>query len=205
MIMTRTLNTCFFPILLVLLVSFTNAYRLGDVVDTTIRTDGSAEDVLRSQMPLFGRPSNAIFTDTPKRFSLSFEEGLRPIQWVDATDSRGQSLEKLEVTFLFSRSGEGAIHAISSRPTYTGSRAVPGTKKTFLVDYNWVEEEEVNPRAAGAVMLLTVFLACVAILVSSCTSGDSTEGKKHESVNQPDDVGQAYGGYSQPVGVPKWD
>jgi hypothetical protein len=183
--------------ILVLLAVSLDAYRVGDAVDTIVRTDASAEDALRSQMPLFGKTSSALFSGaTPKRFSLSFEEGLRPIPWVETADSKGQTLERLDVTFVYSRSGEGAIYGISSEPKY-GSSA-----DTFLVQYNWVEEEEVNPRAASAVMFAVVFLASVVMLISSCgVSLDEDATKREDQTGNP----VSYGGYDQPSGVPKWD
>lgn len=190
-------------LLFVLSVVSLDAYRLGDAVDTILRTDASADDVLRSQMPLFGQSSTAVFSSNQnnnnegfKHFSLSFEEGLRPLPWVNLVNPKGEMLQQLEVTFVYSRSGEGAIFGISSDAKY-GQRS-----DTFLVQYTWVEEAEVNPRAASAVMFLLVFLASVVMLISSCSLSieDESTGRESHSGSQV-----TYGGYEQPVGVPKWD
>jgi hypothetical protein len=189
-------------LLLLLTASRTDAYRVGDAIDTIARTDASAaQDVLRSQMPLFGRSSTAIFSPEHPggRFSLSFEEGLRPIPWVGTVDPKGRGLERLDVTFVYSQSGDGAIYGISSNPTYSnlGGRG-------FTVKYTWVEEEEVNLKAGGAVMLIVVLVACVAMLLSACTSGDDPE-KRDEQRGSGVSYGGA-GGYAQAQsGVPKWD
>ncbi|KAI2506645.1 hypothetical protein MHU86_7746 [Fragilaria crotonensis] len=196
--MTPIVVATTFLLLLLSIVSL-DAYRLGDAVDTILRTDSSADDVLRSQMPLFGQSTKALFTVgtlPSSHFSLSFEEGLRPLPWVNLMNSKGQMLQRLQVTFAYSRSGEGAIYGISSDATY-------GEKSdTFLVQYTWVEEGEVNPRAASAAIFLLVFLASVLMLISSCSlsiEGEST-GRDNRSGSHV-----AYGGYEQPVGVPKWD
>lgn len=186
--------------LLLLATSSINAYRIGDAIDTIAMSDSSAaQDVLRSQMPLFGRSSTAHFShrqESSSRFSLSFEEGLRPIPWVNIENSKGLRLERVEVTFVYSRSGDGAIYGISSEPTYSN---IGGD--SFLVQYKWVEEEEVNLKAGGAVLLIVVLVACVAILISSCS----------RDMEDPKEEGQrgntaTYGGYAQAQsGVPKWD
>lgn len=186
-------------LLLLLSVVSLDAYRLGNAVDTILRTDEGAVDVLRSQMPLFGQSTTAMFAveSLPSsHFSLSFEDGLRPLPWVNLDNSKGQTLQRLEVTFAYSRSGDGAIYGISSDPTY-------GDKSdTFVVQYSWVEEGEVNPRAASAVIFLLVFLASVLMLISSCSLSIESESAGHENYSGSH---VACGGYEQPVGVPKWD
>ena len=130
--------------------------------------------------------------------SLSFEEGLRPIPWFGTVNSKGQGLERLDVTFVYSQSGDGAIYGISSDATYSnlGGRG-------FTVKYNWVEEEEVNLKAGSAVMLTVVLVACVAMLLSACsTSGDDPK----ERDEQRGGAVSYGGGYAQEQsGVPKWD
>jgi hypothetical protein len=197
-IVTMMVPLLFKFILLLLVVSLDDAYKLGDAVDTIVLTDSNAEDALRSQMPLFGQPSTAMFQATKlTRFSLSFEEGVRPIPWVETVDAKGQTLEQLEVTFLFSRSGEGAIYGISSKPTY-GAHS-----DKFLVQYNWVEQEVVDPMAAIAIMFVMVVLVSVVMMISACgisIDGDVSGRESHIGANA-----SYSGGYEQPSTVPKWD
>ena len=185
-------------ILLLLVVSLDAAYKLGDAVDTIVLTDSNAEDALRSQMPLFGQPSTALFQgNTLTRFSLSFEDGIRPIPWVETIDSKGQTLERLEVTFIYSRSGEGAIYGISSNPIYGAS------SDKFVVQYNWVEQEVVDPMAAIIVMFVMVILASVVMMISACSISIDNDNKAREShIGANASYG---GGYEQSSAVPKWD
>eukprot|EP00545_Synedropsis_sp_CCMP1620_P010398 CAMPEP_0119008870 /NCGR_PEP_ID=MMETSP1176-20130426/3994_1 /TAXON_ID=265551 /ORGANISM="Synedropsis recta cf, Strain CCMP1620" /LENGTH=199 /DNA_ID=CAMNT_0006961279 /DNA_START=8 /DNA_END=607 /DNA_ORIENTATION=- len=199
MTITSMMQQLLAAFLLLLVTSTTHAYRVGDAIDTIARTDASAaQDVLRSQMPLFGRSSTAHFSPQQGRFSLSFEEGLRPIPWVNIIDSKGLGLERLEVTFLYSRSGDGAIYGISSDPTYSNLGG-----RSFTVQYNWVEEEEVNLKAGGATMMMVVLLACATMLLSSC--GSTGEDQKEREDQRGSEA--SYGGYAPQVqsGVPKWD
>ena len=199
--MTRSLpKTLLLLQVLLFFLSTLNAYRLGDAVDTILRTESSAEDVLRSQMPLFGQTSTALFTMsslTSPYFSLSFEEGLRPLPWFKLENSKGEMLERLEVTFVHSRSGDGAIFSVSGN-AYYGE-----ISDALLVQYNWIEEGDVDVKSASAVMLLLVLLASVLMLLSSCNLSIDDENYRRETSFSDQPVTSS--GYEQPIGVPKWD
>lgn len=168
------------------------SYRIGDVIDTVIRTETSAEDALRHQMPIFGISSTAGF-DVSEKFALAFEEGLRPLPFISA-----DTLDKLEVIFLYSKSG--TIHSISSTP-----HLIVGDSKSnhVRVHYKWIEEEDVDIVGAGAVMFIATFLATILMLIQACAGtsfddedGGSSHGAHGSSVQSS--TGAAYG-------VPKWD
>jgi hypothetical protein len=142
-----------------------SSYRVGDVVDTIIRTPEETTEALSSQMPLFGVPSNAVFFESPPRFSLAFQDAGIPLPWVEMS-SRKRQLDELIVTFVYSRSGDGAIHAISSEAKYEDAK--PGSEG-FRVRYEWVEEEEVDLRSGSAVMFLAVSIASIVILLQTCS------------------------------------
>lgn len=151
---------------------FCVAYRIGDTVDTLIRTSSGTSEALTRQMPLFGYSTDVAFTESPTRFSIAFEEGLHPLPWIELYDSRRHRLDVVEVTFIYSRSGDGTIHAISSEAKYKdASDEVDG----FRVRYKWVEEEEVDLVAGSAVMLLAVSIAVLIMMLQICgeTSGPS--------------------------------
>mmetsp|Transcript_11615 Transcript_11615/g.19674 ORF Transcript_11615/g.19674 Transcript_11615/m.19674 type:complete len:197 (+) Transcript_11615:841-1431(+) len=177
-----------------------SGYRVGDVVDTFIKTESKAEDVMRNQMPVFGASSKAVFNEMPQHFSLSFEEGLRPLPWVSTTNNQGMKLSDLEITFVYSKSGDGVIHSISSKPNF-GSQASGG----FEVRYHWVEEEEVDPQSGMTLMFLVTFLSCVVMLINSCAvvEEETAKQKRHDDDS---DIAYSYQASSVPTpGVPKWD
>lgn len=206
-IMTKSL--CFWLCLLVLF-RWSQAYRVGDVVDTFIKTEGGGgEDLMRHQMPVFGATTKSRFAERPLRFSLSFEEGLRPLPWVDTQNSMGQTLSNLEITFVYSKSGDGVIHSISSQPHYWNNPKIQG----FTVKYNWVEEEEVDPQSAMALMFMATFIATVVLLVNACgimgeESADQPQ-QQQPQTRQNVNAEMAYWHYqpsaSTATRVPKWD
>jgi hypothetical protein len=125
------------------LLGSTTAYRVGDAIDTDIRLASGTSDALRVQMPQFGVSSKANFRfpDLQDSFSLQFEDGLRGLPWVSLVKGyKGQALEKLVVTFVYSKSGGGAIHTVLSEPVYREAAARPQQGGSFQVEYNWVEE-----------------------------------------------------------------
>src|SRR5688572_589560 len=104
--------------IVVCLLSASNAYRIGDIVDTIMWSDAPSEDFTRSSMPRFGIPTTVQYPEMRRRFSLGFEEGLFAIPWIDVKTTRGEVLDKLVVNFIYSKSGDGTIHSIYSETTY---------------------------------------------------------------------------------------
>jgi hypothetical protein len=145
---------------------FCAAYRIGDTVGTLIRTPRGTSEALISQMPLFGYSTDVVFTDeSPTSFSVAFEEGIHTLPWIELYDSRRHRLDVVEVTFVYSRSGDGTIHAISSEAKYKDAGdEVDG----FRVRYKWVEEEEVDLVSGSAVMLLAVSIAALIMMLQTC-------------------------------------
>ena len=195
---------------------YSEAYRLGQVVDTFLRTDERTHDVMRNQMPTFGASSSAYFAERPQQFSMSFEEGMRPLNWVNTKTGDGRMLESLDITFVFSRSGDGVIHAISCKPMYTRTEQPEG----FTVRYLWVEEEEVDPQAGMAMMFLVSFLAVITMLISTCGTAGAEAGGEAPRAGRTGVDGDIGGipaaatpnlsaGYAYPqqtmAGMPKWD
>jgi hypothetical protein len=205
-------SSCLY-LFLVMAVSFllgstvTTAYRMGDAVDTDIRLASGTSDALRSQMPQFGVNSKANFRfeDQQDSFSLQFEDGLRGLPWVSLVKFKGQALEKLIVTFVYSKSGGGTIHTVLSEPVYQETSARPQQAGSFQVQYVWVEEANVHLHAGQAVMFLAVLLASLYFICYSCglvegdgpsRNSDRNGGASNDSWNVP----QATAG-----AVPKWD
>lgn len=199
-------------------VTVASAYRMGDVVDTDIRLASGTSDALRSQMPQFGVSSKANFRFEDQQddsFSLQFEDGLRGLPWVPLVNNRfkgqaGGGLEKLIVTFVYSKSGGGTIHTVLSEAVYQETAARrPQQAGSFQVQYVWVEEANVHLHAGQAVMFLAVFLASLYFICYSCglVEGDGGGGgggpRSNSDWNGGNDswnVPQAAAG-----AVPKWD
>jgi hypothetical protein len=205
-------SSCFYLFLMLAASLFlgstvTTAYRMGDAVDTDIRLTSGTSDALRSQMPQFGVNSKANFRFEDQQadsFSLQFEDGLRGLPWVSLVKFKGQALEKLIVTFVYSKSGGGTIHTVLSEPVYQEMAARPQQAGSFQVQYVWVEEANVHLHAGQAVMFLAVFLASLYFICYSCglvegdgpRNSDRNGGASNDSWNVPQ---------ADPGAVPKWD
>ena len=188
---------CLLFILLVLVGAF--GYRVGDDVDTELSIDGlPPSDVLRSQMPYFGVDSTANFQIKPisyifdRRMALSFLDGLWGLPTTYLTNSRGEGLVSILVTFVYSKSGSGVIHSVSSVPTYSSDG---NDSYVVRVDYKWVEEEDIYMNAGQAIMFMVTFLVGVFILIASC-------GLLEDPVPDPQSLGRNGAGETS---VPKWD
>jgi hypothetical protein len=164
------------PVFIVLLLCLffpvpSNAYRVGEVVDTDMMVNSVATDSLRSQMPLFGVPSKTNFQldDDARSFSLQFEDGIFSLPTIPL-QQKGGALEKVEVSFVYSKSGGGAIHAVTCRPSYSNDRrrSTEQQRSFFRVEYQWIEEEAVYLSAGQATMFISVFVASIVFLLLSC-------------------------------------
>ena len=167
---------------------------MGDVVDTDLAMDGSTTNVLRAQMPRFGRQTRAQFTlpSTTQQITLHFAHGLWGLPSLSMVNSHEQILKTVVVTFVFDKTGN--IHSVRCQPMYLEDSSNESTKGDFKVKYKWVEESAVSVVAGQAIMYLMVFLASVFYLIVACgvfvSEDDDDEG-----------IGEASGG----GGVPKWD
>lgn len=155
------------------------AYRQGDPVDTDVQTDGLLWDPARSQMPRFGIKTKVYFDmQSPddervyRTFSLLFEDGLRSIETRPYQNRHKEYLDRIVVKFIYSKSGTGMIHSVSSTAVY---RSHPVAAHRFRVEYEWQEEEAVRLTVGAIVMLLAVFLSSIVFLFQTCglMGGDS--------------------------------
>ena len=188
------------------------AYRVGDAVDTMLRTSLEAKEALRSQMPMFGVNSIAEFKGSPRSFSLSFEEGLRALPWFDLKNSRGNPLEYVTVTFVYSRSGDGSIHAISSSASYSSKRGKTADGDGFQVKYTWIEEEGVDVAGGSAVMMLATLIVAIVFFLQMCSTGidELSSQRRDDGIAMSDTASYASYGDQLSIGsggasVPKWD
>jgi len=184
-----------------------SAYHIGDVVDTDIIVDGVQSDALRSQRPLFGLNTaltDGFVTENMRSFSMKFEDGLWTVPTIYMHTRNRQTLEKIHVQFIYSKSGVGAIHSVFSYVEYGQA----GMVSAFTIEYEWIEEEAVQLNAGYAVMFLAVVLSSVYFIAASCgmlleTDGGGTAGANASSSshhqNQPHQPPPAG------VGAPKWD
>jgi hypothetical protein len=129
-------------------------------------------------MPLFGMDTSAKLGPLPDRFSISFEEGFRALPWMTLRNGYGVPLEKVEVTFIFSRSGNGEIHSLRSKAIYMeGGKAATNadTNNQVIVEYKWIEEEAVDLNGGAFVAFLAVFIVSIFFLIDLCGLCDSGE------------------------------
>jgi hypothetical protein len=162
-----------------------SAYHIGDAVDTDVSMDGKLWDALRSQMPRFGVKTKVHFdmgspdndSDTTnshendevkyhRSFALLFEDGLRSIETWPYQNWKKQYLDRIVIKFIYSKSGTGMIHSVSSSAVYKSTSSSPTHK--FRVEYEWQEEEAVRLTVGSTLMLLAVFLASIVFLFQTC-------------------------------------
>jgi len=131
----------------------------------------------RNQMPVFGIDNTArIGPITDSRFSIHFEEGFRALPWIDMKNWMGASLLSVEVTFIYSKSGSGQIHSLSSRAIYNKDRqAAAPLDGEVTVEYKWIEEEAVDLNGGAFVMFLAIFITSLFFLVDLCGLCDDGE------------------------------
>jgi hypothetical protein len=167
-----------------------NAYRVGDAVDTVVWTKAGTTDAIRSQMPLFGISNKINVPRYNGPFSLGFEEGLHALPWMEA-----KYVEKLVVTFIFSKSGVGAIHSVSSEPVYRGRVDKSGNQNEFQIEYKWVEEEPVDIQAGAGAMFLATLVLSIIFLLQAC--GLSDDGDKTSDTDYMDPNAQKWGRHGE--------
>ena len=176
------------------------AYRIGDAVGILLRTSQTSHlEAFRHQMPRFGISTKARFDissldekqadlvdtndrwnrDAPKnerlRLSISFDEGFHHIPWLDVYDTH-RTLDKLVITFVYSGS-DGSIHAVQRETKYlNGHSALP---KSFVVEYIWIEEADVDMQGGISVLLLCIVGFILIGLVGECSiSGSNRRGER---------------------------
>lgn len=190
------------------------AYHIGDIVDTDILVDTVKLDALRSQMPLFGVRYVAQvpfeFPESVRTFSMQFEDGLwaLPIavltkaKTVTTTTHTRLFLSRIQVEFIYSKSGAGAIHAVTTKDvTYS-----PNVQPFFSVEYHWVEEEAVYTKAGQAVMFLAVLIASVFFFLLSCgIVGEESREYRYAVNSSVSLTGTSDAHSSLSASVPKWD
>jgi len=104
------------------------------------------------------------------RLSIAFDEGFHNIPWLDVYNpnkyNNEKMLQSLIITIVYSGS-DGNIHAVHRETKYQ----TPITnKKSFTVEYIWVEEADVDVQSGLLVMFGIVFIVSIMIIVSSCTT-----------------------------------
>lgn len=152
------------------------AYRVGDPIDTVVWTTlpgGTVDraEAMRAQMPSFGISNSASFPQLRDRFSLGFEEGLWGLPWTEVKNLMGETLDTLTVTFVYSKSGGGAIHSVTSAPKFR-SRGEEPSSSQLRIEYQWMEEEPVDIQSGSTLMFLATLISAVIFLTQACGLGD---------------------------------
>ena len=141
---------------------FADAYKVGDTVDAAISTRSvRAIDLLMANMPLFGVSKTVHLPRMPGQFSMSFEEGVHTLPYIDAGTT-----EKLVVTFVYSKSGVGRIHSVTSSAIQ--NRKFDPTRDIEVL-FDWVEEAAVDFEAGSIVMFLVVLVVSIMFVLQLCT------------------------------------
>ena len=103
------------------------------------------------------------------RLSIAFDEGFHNIPWLDVYNPKYNNekmLQSLTITIVYSAS-DGYIHAVHRETKYQSPIT---NKKSFIVEYIWVEEADVDVQSGLLVMFGIVFIVLILIIVSSCTT-----------------------------------
>lgn len=114
----------------------------------------------------------------------------------------GQALDVLRVIFVYSKSGEGRIHRVSSKAIWSDNKRSRLDKNVPIdVSFEWVEEEAVDLQAGSSVMFLTVLVVSILFLLQLCGVDDDVvgvgnEGKNNKYRNGQPDRYESYGGYA---------
>lgn len=139
-----------------------SSYYVGEHVDTTVFSAAGKTEALKAQRPLFGVDSSVTFPRSNDQFSLGFEEGFHQLSWFDPTN-----LGKLRVTFIHSKSGDGAIHSVSSEPIMKNVHD-EYSRHHIEIEYQWIEEQPVDLRAGCIVMFLVTLVLSVVLILQTC-------------------------------------
>ena len=103
------------------------------------------------------------------RLSIAFDEGFHNIPWLDVYNPKHNDekmLQSLIITIVYS-GNDGNIHAVHRESKYQSPIT---NKKSFTVEYVWIEEADVDVQSALLVMFGIVFIVSIMIIVSTCTS-----------------------------------
>lgn len=174
---TRLSQSCCLVFFVVCLLESVSSYSIGEHIETSVFTITGGSEALSKQRPLFGINSIVTFprSRSNDRFSLSFAEGYHHLPWFDTS-----SLGKLRVIFLFSRSGDGVIHSVSSEPVMRVMHD-DHSRHNIQIEYVWIQEQPVDFQSGLAVMFLATFLFALAIQI--CRLGFHSE-KGEQSCDQ---------------------
>lgn len=170
-----------------LLIPLVNGYYNGESVDTIVYSQTGRSDSLKAQRPQFGRDSSARFDRRKiQKLSLGFEEGFHQISYIDTTN-----LGRIRVSFVYSKSGAGAIHSVSAEPVMKNTHEQYSSTE-IEVDYIWVEEEPVDIQSGSVIMFAATLFVSIMFLLQACGLSD---GEGATSIN-PNDTDGATGSWN---------
>jgi len=168
-------------------------YYVGESVDTTIYVssgDHRKIEANKAQNPKFGMDTSVYLPRTVhsnERFSLGFEEGYHQLSWVDPVN-----LGKLRVIFMYTKSGDGVIHSVSSEPMMKYLHE-DYHRNQLEIEYVWVEEHPVDPQAGSIVMFLGTLILSIALALQTCGSSDDDDDDGGDLGDDPDDDDYIFG------------
>jgi len=159
---------------------FVDAYKVGDTVDAAILTRSVRTiDLLMANMPLFGVTKTIHLPRSQGRFSMSFEEGLHTLPYIDVGIT-----EKVVVTFVYSKSGAGRIHSVTSSPIQ--NRKFDPTRDIEVL-FDWVEEADLDFQAGSIVMFGVVLVVSILFVLQLCTIDHPDDEYEYEDEYEDDE------------------
>ena len=75
------------------------------------------------------------------------------------------------MTFVYSNSGAGRIHSVTSQAIRSSTKKFDHTKE-IEVFYDWIEEADVDIEAGSIVMFLVAFVVSILFLLQLCSIED---------------------------------
>ncbi|KAL7479102.1 hypothetical protein ACHAW6_004901 [Cyclotella cf. meneghiniana] len=140
----------------------------------------SAQDGKEHQpIDLGTRVQHDVDSEQVIRMSISFDEGFHRIPWLDIYNKHNRKvLEKLIISFVYSGS-DGSIHAVHREARYADADSSSqidhqnDSPKTFIVEYRWIEEADVDMQ--GGVLMLFLCVVCVVFcgMIGECSASES--------------------------------
>jgi hypothetical protein len=190
------------------------AYRLGELVDTEIQINEiERSSPLLHQSPKFGLQWEKVIIfeknnllskidaddqQEARTVSFHYEDGLWSLPTLSLIKQnygkQPQYLDGLTVQFVVTKSGAGAIHAVSMNDVAYISEHKP----SFHVKYEWVEEKLVSSSNGNTIMFLMVLLTSIYFILVSCRilKSDGYAIQSDEFTDHDSD---------KRASVPKWD
>ena len=163
--------------------------RLNSGEDNNNNNNNKASQPTQQRQRGNNKASDEEILNEHLRLSVAFDEAYHHIAWLDVynpskNNNNEKMLQNLIITIVYS-SSDGSIHAIHRETKYQdNSRGGVLNKKSFTVEYIWINEADVDLQGGLLTMFLAVLFVSLAGMVGACTSstddGGNVRGKKYD-------------------------